>query len=127
MRPEHHRRLAERITRTLDLLGPRDAELRIEAAMLAGTHWANYALHRHGVSTHEEDIVHTSMLVVNTLRKYSIVEPELMRSLTDIEELRPLYVRGDLPDAQQAATTAIALLGRIAARANSATHTGDDQ
>lgn len=118
MRPEEHQRLAERITRTLGLLGPRDPELRIEAAMLAGTHWANYSLHRQGMSTIDDDVVHNSMLVVNTLRTYSIAQPELMESLTRIEELRPLYVRGDLPDAGAAADKAAGLLDRIAALAN---------
>ena len=85
--------------------------------MLAGTHWANYALHRHGVCPEDEDIVHTSMLVVNTLRKYCIVEPELLRALADIEELRPLYVRGDVAGGPEAAQRALALLAEISARA----------
>jgi hypothetical protein len=81
--------------------------------MLAGTHWANYALHRAGVSVDEEDIVHTSMLVVNMLRKYSIVEGDLLAALSEIEELRPLYVRGDVAGGAAAADRACALLAGI--------------
>lgn len=125
MKPAEHQRLAERIRASMDLLGPADPEMRIEGAMLAGTHWANLALHRHGVAPLDEDVVHTSMLVVNTLRTYSIVEPELMESLTRIEDLRPLYVRGDVPDAAGAADEAVTLLDTIAARAMAAPTEGD--
>jgi hypothetical protein len=57
------------------------------------------------------------MLVVNTLRKYSIVEPDLLRALGDIEELRPLFVRGDVDGGPNAAQRALALLSEISARA----------
>ena len=85
--------------------------------MLAGTHWVNFALHCHGVTPPAEDIVHTSMLMVNYMRKYSIIEPDLMRDLDEIEELRPLYVRGDVAQPMLAAQRAIALLASIGARA----------
>lgn len=113
MNADAHRDKAERITRSLGRCGPDDWEMRIEAAMLAGTHWANHALHRTGVTPADEDVVHTSMLVVNTLRKYSIVEGELLGLLAEIEELRPLHVRGDVADGARAADRAVALLGRI--------------
>jgi hypothetical protein len=109
--------MAERIERSLAVCQEEDWEMKIEAAMLAGTHWANYALHCQGICTDEEDIVHTSMLVVNTLRKYAIVEPELLRALGEIEEMRPLYVRGDLKGGREAALHALALLGEISERA----------
>ncbi|MFC0454614.1 hypothetical protein [Rhodococcus jostii] len=117
MKAERHRFLAERIERAVTHCGDHDWEMKIEAAMLAGTHWANYALHHHGVALEDEDIVHTSMLVVNTLRKYSIVEPDLLRALGDIEELRPLFVRGDVDGGPAAAQRALALLSEISARA----------
>jgi hypothetical protein len=117
MKADNHRLRAERIECSLALLGPDDWEMKIEAAMLAGTHWANYALHCRGVSPDGEDIVHTSMLVVNTLRKYSIVEGDLLRSLAEIEELRPLHVRGDAPDSDAAAERALELLADIGALA----------
>lgn len=117
MTPDGHRRIAERIERSLTRCDEDDWEIRIEAAMLAGTHWANYALHTGGVSEADEDIVHTSMLVVNTLRKYSIAEPDLIGQLEEIEELRPLFVRGDVPDGPAAGTRAVSLLAQIAGRA----------
>jgi hypothetical protein len=117
MKTENHRLKAENIEKSLTLLGEDDWEIKIEAAMLAGTHWANYALHRGGVTSDSEDIVHNSMLVVSMLRKYSLVEGELLGALTEIEELRPLYVRGDVPDGSRAAARALELLQAISALA----------
>jgi hypothetical protein len=120
MRSDQHRQKAENIERSLALLDEGDWEMRIEAAMLAGTHWANYALHVQGVSPDSEDIVHTSMLVVNMLRKYSIAQRELLEALAEIEELRPLHVRGDLEGGAAAGRRALELLGDIAALARRA-------
>ncbi|BDD91943.1 hypothetical protein PanNE5_13830 [Pandoraea sp. NE5] len=117
MKSENHQCKAERIEKSLKRLGDDDWEMKIEAAMLAGTHWANYALHRRGVTPDNEDIVHNSMLVVNMLRKYSLAEGELLSALTEIEELRPLYVRGDVPAGSRAAARALELLGSIGALA----------
>ncbi|MDS0858227.1 hypothetical protein NUV25_10950 [Burkholderia pseudomultivorans] len=117
MKPDGHRHKAESIERSLVRLGDDDWEMKIEAAMLAGTHWANYALHRRGVTQDSEDIVHNSMLVVNMLRKYSLAEGELLSALTEIEELRPLYVRGDVPGGPCASARALALLESIGALA----------
>src|ERR1700761_422220 len=116
----NHRLKAERIEASLRCLGSDDWEMKIEAAMLAGTHWANYALHRRGVTSESEDIVHNSMLVVSMLRKYSLAEGGLLGALTEIEELRPLYVRGDLPDGSRAAARALELLRFIGALARRA-------
>lgn len=117
MKAEDHRRKAESIEKSLRRLGDDDWEMKIEAAMLAGTHWANYALHRRGVTPDSEDIVHNSMLVVNMLRKYSLAEGELLSALTDIEELRPCYVRGDVPGGSRVAARALELLHSISALA----------
>jgi len=117
MTPENHRQKAERIERSLALLTDVDWEIRIEAAMLAGTHWANFALHRRGISAHAEDIVHTSMCIVNTLRKYMLAEQALLQNLEEIEELRPLFVRGDMEGGVEAAHRALALLRAIGDRA----------
>lgn len=117
MKAGNHREKAERIERSLARLKDSDWEMRIEAAMLAGTHWANYALHRRGVSAETEDIVHTSMCVVNTLRKYSLAEGTLLEQLAEIEELRPLHVRGDAQGGAAAGLDALALLQAIGRRA----------
>lgn len=117
MKADDHRFKAERIERSMSLLGKDDSEMKIEGAMLAGTHWANYVLHRRGVSTEDEDMVHTTMTAVNRLRKYSLAEADLISNLSEIEDLRPLYVRGDVPDAAAAAARALALLAAIGKRA----------
>ena len=54
MSPDKHRAKAERIERSLAALTDADWEIRIEAAMLAGTHWANYVLHKVGASAASE-------------------------------------------------------------------------
>lgn len=120
MKAQLHRERAERIERSLALLAADDWEIKIEAAMLAGTHWANYALHCRGVSADAEDIVHTTMCVVNVLRKYSLAEGQLLEQLGEIEELRPIYVRGDVAGGREAAARALSLLAAIGERARQA-------
>ncbi|SEB13441.1 hypothetical protein [Variovorax sp. YR216] len=117
MTPGHHREKAERIERSLAKLTGSDWEIRIEAAMLAGTHWVNHVLHRVGASEMPEDVVHASMCMVSVLRKYKLAEPEPIARLEEIEELRPLFVRGDMSGGADAADRALALLGSIAERA----------
>ena len=117
MTPNHHRDKAQRIERSLAKLTEADWEIRIEAAMLAGTHWVNHVLHSVGASEASEDVVHASMCTVSVLRKYKLAEPELIEQLEEIEELRPLFVRGDMEGGAQAAGRALALLGAIGQRA----------
>lgn len=117
MNPQNHRNKAERIERSLAKLTDSDWEIRIEAAMLAGTHWVNFILHETGVSEVSEDMVHASMTMVSVLRKYKLAEPELIAELEEIEELRPLFVRGDMDGGTKAADRAIELLRSIGTRA----------
>ena len=117
MKPEQHREKAARIERSLGLLDDQDWEIRIEAAMLAGTHWANFALHLRGVSAEGEDVIHTSMCAVNVLRKYELAEKDLLDRLAEVEELRPLHVRGDVEGGPAAGRRALALLADIRTRA----------
>jgi hypothetical protein len=119
MNAELHRQKAERIERSLAICTSLDWEIQIEAAMLAGTHWANYALHRREVTIDSEDIVHTTMVVVAYLRKYMLAESELLSALAEIEELRPLYVRGDVAGGPEAANRALEFLKTINTRARS--------
>ena len=118
MTPDYHREKALRIERSLAKLGDGDWEIRIEAAMLAGTHWVNHVLHRVGASHSSEDMVHASMCTVSVLRKYKLAEPQLIGQLEEIEELRPLFVRGDMDGGAAAARMALALLGSIGERAS---------
>lgn len=117
MKAELHRQKAERIERSLDKCTDVDWEIRIEAAMLAGTHWANYALHRRGVTGDAEDIVHTTMTVVAYLKKYELAEGKLLAELAEVEALRPLYVRGDVEGGIEAGRRALQLLAAIGERA----------
>lgn len=116
MTPENHRDRAERIERSLAKLADSDWEIRIEAAMLAGTHWINHALHKSGVSATSEDMVHASMCTVSVLRKYKLAEPDLIAQLEEIEELRPPFVRGDMAGGAAAANRALELLALIGER-----------
>lgn len=117
MIPGNHRDKAERIERSLAKLTDSDWEIRIEAAMLAGTHWVNYVLHKSGVSGMSEDMVHASMCMVSVLRKYKLAEPDLIAQLEEIEELRPQFVRGDMDGGADAANRALELLELMGERA----------
>jgi len=117
MTPEEHRAKAEKIERSLAKCGPQDYEMKIEAAMLAGTHWLNVALHRMGVTPPQTDVLHTYMLTVNDLRKYRVADAELLDALTEIEDIRPGFVRGNLPGGDKAAQRALALLSLLRRKA----------
>ncbi|WP_405945052.1 hypothetical protein OG372_02920 [Streptomyces sp. NBC_01020] len=117
MNVERHIELASNIERSLTRLGPDDHEIAIEAAMLAGTHWLNAALHADGATAEDEDVIHCSMLVVNMVRKYAVAEPALVRALQEIEDLRPLHVRGDVPGGSAAGRRALELLTAMRLRA----------
>jgi len=118
MTPQEHRAKAERIERSLAKCGPSDYEMKIEAAMLAGTHWLNLALHRMGVTPPQVDVLHTYMLTVNELRKYRVADEELVAALTEIEDMRPAYVRGNLPGGEKAAEHALHLLAVLRRKAS---------
>lgn len=113
MKPEQHRQKALRIEHSLAKITPDLAEIRIEAAMLAGTHWLNAALHLMGTNPAECDVMHTYMLTINEFRRLSAADPELVSKLAEIEDLRPLHVRGDVSGGREAADHAYALLRRI--------------
>lgn len=101
-----HREKALRIERSLQKLPKNLHELRIEAAMLAGTHWLNSILHQCGATNDAQDVLHTYMLTINEYRRLSVYAPNAMKAMSEIEDLRPLYVRGDVRDGQDAADQA---------------------
>lgn len=113
MEPSKHRQKAERIERSLGKCEPGDYELRIEGAMLAGTHWLNAALHCLGVNRSEQDVLHTYMLTVNEFRRLGAAHAELVQTLAELEDLRPLHVRGDLAGGREVADRACRLLDRL--------------
>ena len=107
-----HRKSAERIMGTMEKLGPEDYEMVIEGAMLAATHWLNYALHESGVTEAGDDVQHTYFLSGNDWQKYGIVAEEALRALDEIEKTRPMYVRGDVAGGDKVAARARELLAR---------------
>ena len=113
MTPEFHLLKAIRIEKSLAKISPDLFEIRMEAAMLAATHWLNRAFHHLEVNGIDSDVMHTYMLTVNEFRRLEAVNSELITMMAEIEDLRPLYVRGDMPGGIEAANHAVTLLGRI--------------
>jgi len=113
MNSAKHHEIACNIERSLAKCGPEDVEMRIEAAMLAATHWLNAALHDIGANPPDKDVMHTYMLTINDFRRLSLPDPRLLAMLAEIEDIRPLYVRGDAPGGREAADRACGLLDRI--------------
>jgi hypothetical protein len=113
MQIDDHRRIAERITASMELCGEHDYEAIIEGAMLAGSHWANFALHGVGVTKSEADIVHTYMITANEFQLYALWTGRVIDSLAEIERLRPPFVRGDMAGGRAAGSHARQLLEAI--------------
>lgn len=117
MQIEAHIVLAQRIEASLCKCGEADYEMRIEAAMLAGTHWLNVLLHRLGTSRPEQDVFHTYLLTINEFRRLVTAADLALHALAEIEDSRPPYVRGNVPGGERAAERALDLLARIRAAA----------
>jgi hypothetical protein len=120
MNIEQHLIMARRIERSLEKCSPSDHEMRIEGAMLAGTHWLNAILHQAGATAPGADVMHTYLLTVNEFRRLCIADGASVRALAEIEDLRPPFVRGNWPGGEQAGERALVLLAQVcaAARAN---------
>jgi hypothetical protein len=110
MTPESHNRMAEQIAASLARCSDADYEAVIEGAMLAASHWVNSALHTSGLTKPDNDMVHTYMLTANELQKYRIAAGAMLDALIEIERIRPLYVRGNVPGGEAAARRARELL-----------------
>lgn len=118
--PELHRNKAERIARSLGKCSPGDYEAVIEGAMLAGSHWFNFALHAFGLRPHDRDVMHAEFLTKAERLKISLVASQMVEDLEEIETSRALYVRGAAPGGEQMARRALMLLDRIRETALSA-------
>jgi hypothetical protein len=116
MQPHEHRAAAARIERSIAKCTPDDHELLIEAAMLAGSHWLNARLHETGMRQDGDDVMHTYLLTVNERRRLAVAEPDAIRALVEIENMRPGFVRGDQPGGTDAAQAALRLLATIRER-----------
>jgi hypothetical protein len=115
---EEHRARAGRIERSLAKCARDDFEMKIEGAMLAGTHWLNAALHGMAVTKPENDVFHTYLLTVSEFRRLSVADESLINALAEIEDLRPAFVRGNFPGGQDAAQRALELLSLIRSKGN---------
>jgi hypothetical protein len=62
MTPELHKAKAERIESSMQKLGDSDYEAIIEATMLAGSHWLNFACHRMKLTAEHVDVMHAEYL-----------------------------------------------------------------
>jgi hypothetical protein len=113
MKIADHQLKAASIERSLGRCSAADYETVIEGAMLAGTHWFNILLHRNRLSHEERDAMHAEFLSLAERRRLAIVVPDALQALDEIERLRTLHVRGDMPDGEEAAATALACLGRL--------------
>jgi hypothetical protein len=115
---EEHRARARRIERSLAKCARDDFEMKIEGAMLAGTHWLNAALHGMAITRPEDDVFHTYHLTVNEFRRLSVADGSLINALAEIEDMRPAFVRGNFPGGHDAAQRALELLTLIRSKGN---------
>ena len=116
MNPHDHDSYAARIERTLAKLAADDYELLIEGAMLAAAHRLNGHMHRLGMTSVDQDLIHTYLLTINEYRRLGVADGESMKALAAIEDLRPAFVRGDHPGGAEAAQQALQLLATVRGR-----------
>ncbi|MGE0803281.1 MAG: hypothetical protein AB7G13_04440 [Lautropia sp.] len=116
MTPELHAARAEQVLRALGKLTAQDHEMRIEAAMLAGTQLLNAGLHRLGITEAHNDIVHAEYMGGPIRIKADLLAPGLVDLLLQIEMLRPGHVRGDFAGGEQASEQALGLLAELQRR-----------
>jgi hypothetical protein len=90
-----------------------DYETVIEGAMLAGTHWLNVLLHRTGIRPPERDAIHAEFLSAGERRLVSVMVPGALQALDAIENFRTLYVRGDMPNGEEAARSSLQKLSHL--------------
>jgi hypothetical protein len=113
MHESDHLEKARRIEASLAHCRSEDYEMRIEGAMLAGTHYANLALHRLGLTAETWDIIHADFLTGMDRTRFALLEGGLLAALEELETLRPPWVRGDAVGGPQAGERAIELLAAI--------------
>ncbi|HZR79403.1 MAG TPA: hypothetical protein VFA58_09340 [Chthoniobacterales bacterium] len=90
-----------------------DYEGVIEASMLAGTHWLNFARHQLKFAGAEHDVMHAEYLDGVQRVKIQLLAPHLLAALDEIEGHRAGYVRGDLNGGERIAARCRHLLEQI--------------
>jgi len=113
MSPEFHRAKAERIARSMEKLSDSDYEAVIEACMLAGSHWLNFACHRMELTASGNDVMHSEYLNGMHRIEISLRTPGLLQAMDEIEAYRAGFVRGDLDGGKQVAARCRGLLAVI--------------
>jgi hypothetical protein len=116
MTPQLHAARAARVLSSLAKLDPGAYEMRIEAAMLAGTQLLNVALHELGITAASDDIMHAEYMGGPVRIKADLLAPGLVDLLLQIEMLRPGHVRGDLSNGEEAGARAMDLLAQLRRR-----------
>jgi len=120
MNPELHRAKAERITRSMRKLNDSDYETVIEACMLAGSHWLNFACHKMELTSPSTDIMHAEYLNGIHRIEISLRTPALLQAIDEIESHRAGFVRGNLDGGEQVAARCRGLLNLIQREASAA-------
>ncbi|MSP67332.1 MAG: hypothetical protein EXQ96_04390 [Alphaproteobacteria bacterium] len=120
MTPEMHQAKAERIENSFKKCTTADVEACIEVAMLAGTHWFNFALHKMGVSPPQKDALHAQYMLDVDRYRLNVVAPDLLAAMDEVEGLRALHVRGNAPGGGTAAKRALDLLAQLRQTAKTA-------
>ena len=85
MNPASHADRAAQVLRSLSKLDADDYEMRIEAAMLAGTQLLNVCLHRMGITSDVEDVMHAEYLGGPVRIKADLLAPGLVDLLLRID------------------------------------------
>ncbi|HSW20303.1 MAG TPA: hypothetical protein VLJ86_23980 [Ramlibacter sp.] len=113
MTPLQHASTADRIMESLGRLAPSHHEMAIEAAMLAGTHMLNAVLHLKGITPADADVLHAEYMTLALRTRVQLSLPGLVEALDEIEQMRPLFVRGSVDGGQAAADRALELFAFI--------------
>ena len=118
MKREEHRAKAERLERSLERCRESDYESIIEGAMLAASHWINFALHGLAASPPEKDFMHPYFVTAEDRRAFDgALGKDVLEAHEEIEDLRPFFVRGADPGGERAGARARELLALIRAKA----------
>ena len=110
MMAEAHRRKAERLGGSLAKCSPEDTELVIDGVMLAITHWINFTFHTLGLTAPDDDIMHCYFVTGFDRQYYGLAaDPVFLDALEEIDDLRPLHVRGNASGSDAAGVRALEL------------------
>ncbi len=110
MKAEAHRLKAERLGRSLAKCSSADTELVIDGVMLAITHWINFVFHMLELTAPDDDIMHCYFVTGFDRQYYGLAaDPVFLDALEEIDDLRPLYVRGNAAGSDAAGVRALEL------------------